>query len=281
MIILARKGRENMITDLDNLEYKKSWHELYIDYREGYSTNMGNFHMHDYYEISLILSGRVKVLLSGSASEGDGPRLVLTSPNTPHFVACDPQVLYRRLNLLFAPQFIETYGAEFSSLLSVFGKEGRIITVTEEQCERYVEIAERIKSETDPVRQKLISLYLLSLISETQKDELPKEAPSYVTEALRYINEHFGEKIVAGELAWRLGIGRTTLMTAFKSYTGSTLQEHILRYRLTKAIKLLSCGATEQAAAENCGFNDSCTLIRSFKKVFGVTPSQYIKARKR
>jgi AraC-like DNA-binding protein len=242
---------------------------------------MGNFHMHDYYEISLILSGKVKVLLSNSASEGDGPRLVLTSPNTPHFVACDEKVLYRRLNFLFAPRFIETYGAEFATLLSVFGKEGRIITVNEEQCERYKEIAERIKSETDKTRKKLISLYLLSLISETQKDELPIEAPSYVTEALRYINEHYGEKIVAEELAWKLGIGRTTLMTAFKNYTGSTLQEHILRYRLTKAIKLLSDGTTEQVTAESCGFNDTCTLIRSFKKVFGVTPAQYIKARKR
>ena len=269
-----------MITELDNLEYKKRWHDFYIDYREGYSTNMGNFHMHDYYEISLILSGRVKVLLSGSASEGDVPLLLLTSPNTPHFVACDRQVLYRRLNFLFAPQFIETYGAEFSSLLSVFGKEGRIVTITEEECERYAEIAERIKNETNPTRRKLISLYLLSLISESQKDELPIEAPAYVTEALRYINEHYSEKIVAGELAWKLGIGRTTLMTAFKSYTGSTLQEHILRYRLSKAIKMLSSGLTEQVVAEACGFGDPCTLIRSFKKVTGMTPREYRESKK-
>ncbi len=270
-----------MITDLDNLEYKKSWHDFYIDYREGYSTNMGNFHMHEYYEISIILSGRVKVLLANSASEGDGCRLVLTSPNTPHFIACDERVLYRRLNFLFSPRFIETYSTEFSSLLSVFGKDGRVITVTNEQCDRYIEIAEVIKNETEPVRQKLISLYLLSLISETQRDELPAEAPSYVTKALRYINEHFDEKIVASELAWKLGIGRTTLMTAFKNYTGSTLQEHILRFRLSRAIKMLTVGETEQFTAEACGFNDACTLIRSFKKVFGQTPAQYIKSQKR
>ena len=268
-----------MITELDNLEYKKSWHDFYIDYRESYSTNMGNFHMHDYYEISLILSGRVKVLLSNSASEGDGCRLVLTSPNTPHFVACDQQILYRRLNFLFSPQFIETYSAEFSTLLSVFGKEGRIIPVTREQCDKYIEFAERIKGETDPIRQKLLSLYLLSLISETQKDDMPADAPSYVTEALRYINEHYGEKIVASELAWKLGIGRTTLMTAFKNYTGSTLHEYILRYRLSKAIRMLSSGLTEQVVADSCGFNDPCTLIRSFKKVMGMTPREYLESK--
>ncbi len=268
-----------MVTDLDNLEYKKSWHDFYIDYREGYSTNMGNFHMHEYYEISLILSGKVKVLLSGSAGEGEGCRLVLTSPGTPHFVACEQSVLYRRLNFLFSPSFIET--AEFSGLLSVFGKEGRILSVNEKQCREYVEISKRIKNEKDPTRQKLISLYLLSLISETQREELPAGAPPYVTEALRFINEHFSEKIVASELAWKLNIGRTTLMTAFKNYTGSTLQEHILRFRLSKAIKMLTAGSTEQTTAETCGFNDVCTLIRSFKKVFGQTPGEYVKSLKR
>lgn len=270
-----------MTTDLDNLEYKKSWHDFYIEYREGYSTNMNDFHMHDYYEISVILSGKVKVLLANSASEGDGCRLVLTAPNTPHFVACEQTALYRRLNFLFAPQFIETYSAEFTYLLSVFGKDGRVHSVTKEQCEKYIDISEKLKNEKDPIRQKLISLYLLSLISELEKEELPAEAPSYVTVALRFINEHYGEKIVAGELAWKLNIGRTTLMTAFKKYTGSTLQDHILRQRISRAIVMLKNGATEQATAEFCGFNDACTLIRSFKKVFGQTPAEYIKAIKR
>ena len=84
----------------------------------------------------------------------------------------------------------------------------------------------------------------------------------------------------AGGLAWKLGIGRTTLMTAFKSYTGSTLQEHILRYRLSKAIKMLSSGLTEQVVAEACGFGDPCTLIRSFKKVTGMTPREYRESKK-
>lgn len=270
-----------MITDLDNLEYKKRWNDFYLDYKEGYSTNMGNFHMHDYYEISIILSGDVKVLLANTASEGEGQRLVLTSPNTPHFIACDQTPLYRRINLLFSPEFIETLSAELGGLLSVFGKDGRIFSVTKEQCDKYLKIAEQINEETDPLRRKLILFYLLSLISELNKNELSPEAPAYVTEALSYISKHYGEKIIAAELAWKLNICRTTLMTGFKAYTGSTLQEHILRYRISRAITMLKGGATEHATAESCGFNDTCTLIRSFKKVFGKTPAQYINTKNR
>ena len=270
-----------MITDLDNLEYKKSWTDFYLDYKEGYSTNMGNFHMHDYYEVSIILSGKVKVLLSGAANESDGQLLVLTSPNTPHFIACDGEALYRRVNLLFSPEFAETLSAELGGLLSVFGKDGRIFSVTKEQSEKYLKIAKQISAETDPTRQKLLLFYLISLISELNKNELFPEAPAYVTEALSYINGHFGEKIIASELAWRLNIGRTTLMTGFKAYTGSTLKEYILRYRISRAVTMLKGGATEQTAAETCGFNDTCTLIRSFKKIFGQTPVQYLKTIKK
>ncbi len=270
-----------MITDRDNFEYKKSWNDFYLEYKESYSTNMGNFHMHDYYEVSIILSGKVKVLLAGTAREGDEQLLVLTSPNTPHFIACDGSTLYRRVNLLFSPEFIKTISADFGGLLSVFGKDGRIFTVTAEQSEKYLEIADQINSETDPIRRKLLLLYLLSLMSELNKNELSPEAPTYVTEALSYINEHFGEKIIASELAWRLNIGRTTLMTGFKTYTGSTLNEYILRHRISRAVAMLKNGATEQDTAETCGFNDTCTLIRSFKKVFGQTPTQYVKNVKR
>lgn len=155
-----------MATNLDNLEYKKSWHSFYVDYYEGYSPNMDSFHMHEYYEISLIISGNVKVLLANSASEGVGCRIVLTAPNTPHFIACEQNELYRRLNLLFSPDFIETYSSEFKSLLGIFGKNGQIISLTEAQCDEYLHLAEKMRTESSPIRKKLLLLYLLSLISE-------------------------------------------------------------------------------------------------------------------
>jgi AraC-like DNA-binding protein len=36
-------------------------------------------------------------------------------------------------------------------------------------------------------------------------------------------------------------------------------------------------GQIEQTVAEKCGFNDSCNMIRCFKREVGCTPKKYIK----
>ena len=58
-----------MPTKLENLFYKTAWNDCTVDYYEGYRTTMVDFHMHDYYEVSLILTGNVKVLLSDKGME--------------------------------------------------------------------------------------------------------------------------------------------------------------------------------------------------------------------
>ncbi len=268
-----------MATGLDNLDYKKGWHDLTVDYYEGYRSNMASFHMHEYYEISLILSGEVRVLLSDRMEEGCSARLVMTAPGTPHFISSAENILYRRLNLLFSDELIDSYMPEWQRFLSLFGKNGRVIELTPSECARYQRQIEAIQRESDPFRRKMLLLYFLSLITEVAREEPLTEVPPYVTGALSYIHGHYGERIVAAELAERLRIGRTTLMTAFRQYTGHTLHEYLLRCRLRHAAHMLRGGATEQAAAEACGFGDTPNLIRSFRRVFFLTPRQYLSRR--
>jgi AraC-like DNA-binding protein len=268
-----------MATGLDNLEYKKSWHDLTVDYYEGYRSNMASFHMHEYYEISLILSGEVRVLLSDRLEEGRSARLVMTGPGTPHFISSAENILYRRLNLLFSEELIDSYLPEWQRFLSLFGSNGRIIEITDAQCALYQQHIEGIREEADPFRRKLLLLYFLSLIAEVAHEEAPMGIPPYVTGALTYIHTHYKERIVAAELAERLRIGRTTLMTALRRYTGHTLHDHLLRCRLKHATQMLRGGATEQAAAAACGFGDTPSLIRGFRRAFAMTPRQYLARR--
>ena len=81
---------------------------------------------------------------------------------------------------------------------------------------------------------------------------------------------------MAQELADKIHIGRTTLMTQFKKYTGKTLNEYIINCRLRSAIKLLAEGKTEYEAAVNSGFSDSSAFIQCFKRIFKMTPRQYM-----
>ena len=267
-----------MAVNLDNMLYRRTWNNCLVDYYEGYRTQMVDFHAHDYYEISLILSGYVKVFVSDHVQEGTDSCIVLSSPKTPHFISRDPDRFYSRLNLLFSDDFIAGYVPEWEQLRGVFGSDGRVISLNDSQAAFYKEQLLKIRDETEPFRQRLLILALLSHLLELEgiSDPPPSEIPHYVTGALTYIGEHYPEKILAEQLAWQLGIGRTTLMTAFKKYTGSTLGDYLMRCRVKNAVRMLRVGVTEQVCAEACGFGDTCTLIRAFKKCYGMTPRQLL-----
>ena len=253
------------------------WTDIAVDGYEGYLPRMTDYHMHDYYEISLILSGKVNVLLSDMVDGGTHARLVLLRPHTPHYIYCEPELLYRRKNLLFSSQFLADFLPEMQKMMGIFGKNGMILRLNEAKSERFLAIFEQIRQEKSTFRQKMLLLYFLSLV----QDSLPEAGsessiPDYVTGALTYISAHCSEHIVAQMLAERFGVSRTTLMTAFKKYAGVTVNEYLTRCRIKNAVTLLGQGKTEQEAAEDCGFTDACNLIRAFKRVFGMTPKQYL-----
>ena len=206
---------------LESFGYGKTWHTVSTDYYEGYANGMTDYHMHDYYEISLILSGHVKVLLSDAAEYSDGAKLVLLRPHTPHYVVCDSEALYRRHNLLFSPNFLADYAGDLQLLLPHFGKNGTVLHLNEESTQRLLTLIEAIGHEENPLRQRLLVLYLLSLAAELAPKDHAESTPSpLVCEALNYVAEHFSERLLAKDIAWALHVGRTTLMTTFKRSSG-------------------------------------------------------------
>ncbi|MBQ8409792.1 MAG: helix-turn-helix transcriptional regulator [Clostridia bacterium] len=269
-----------MSADLKNYGYGVSWKDFYTDSYEGYRSQMSDYHMHSYYEISLIFSGNVKVLFPDKMQSGEGCRLVLTRPMTPHLILCEPDKLYSRVNMLFSSDYFSTIPSEWKPLLGIFSKGGRVLILTKENATKLGDLAEKIKNDSDPIRRRLRLLLFLSIAAETagNGEECANELPEFVSGALSYLHEHYSEKIVAETLAWHLGIGRTTLMTAFKKYTGSTINEYLTDLRIKEANKLLQSGYTEQLTAEECGFGDTSSMIRCFKKRFNMTPKQYVKA---
>lgn len=267
-----------MKKDLYDYGYGRVWKDVFVNRKKGYYTSVADFHEHDFFEINLILSGNVKILLSDCAVEGTGSRLVLTKPGTPHFVSCNPDTLYSRIYLVFSKDFVTGRIAEWQELSEIFGKNGRIINISDDQKDFCYKIINRIPDESNTFRKRLLVFYLLSYIGESlQKDGTNLTSiPNYIIEALSYIDEYYREKITAQKLAEKLHVCRTTLMTSFKKYTGSTLNDYIVHCRLKNAIKLLSEGKTEQETAEHCGLCDAGGLIRAFKREFGMTPKKYL-----
>ena len=270
---------------LDNLNYKKNWTDFAVEDYEGYSPNMSRYHTHSYYEISLIVRGNVTVILGNTAdnvkSQGTECRILLIRPHTPHFITPEPDALYTRHNILFSLDFLSDCSPEWRSMLGAFGKNSRMLHPDRETMDKCLALTDAMREETDPLRRKLLLLYLLSLLNNKENIEDPgAEMPRFINEARHYISEHYPEKITAASLAATVGVGRTTLMTGFRRYTGTTLCEYLTRCRLRSAISCLKEGMTEQETAEICGFGTTCYLIRVFRKNFHTTPMEYLKREK-
>ena len=268
-----------MKNTLHDDEYLTKWTDVYVKKRERYKTAVTDFHEHDFYEINLILSGNVKVLVSNQIVEGTECKIVLTKPDTSHFVICKPDMLYSSLFLMFSKDFIQSYDIQIINLLSVFGERGTVLTISPEEKNICRSIIESIDKEKSIVRKRLLVFYLLSYINDISRNRNShtQTIPQPICDALDYITRHYMEKIVAQELADMVHIGRTTLMTQFKKYTGKTLHEYVTSCRLKNAVMLLLEGKTEYDAAISCGFSDSSSFIQCFKRVYNTTPKQYIK----
>ena len=254
------------------------WDSVHVERRSGYSSSVTDYHKHGFYEINLILSGNVKILLKDRFEEGTENRIVMTRPGTAHFIACNPDALYSRIYLVFTDAFIANHLPEWTRLSQVFGKDGNILALTADETDFFKTLIEQIEKEESGLSKRLLIYYFLSKLSERCRDKCESvETQPYVFDALTYLESHYSEKINFTDLAKQLYVGRTTLMLDFKAYTGNTMGEYLTKCRLKNAIALLLQKKTIEDVAESCGFADSSGFIRSFKRHYGTTPYKYVK----
>ena len=111
--------------------------------------------------------------------------------------------------------------------------------------------------------------------------ELPTggEKSKYVMEAMRYIAEHYNAPdIGVGSVASFLGVSEGHLSHVFKKETSYTISNYITTYRIRIAMELLGdCRSRVYEVAEQVGYRDITYFSSTFKKVTGMSPSEYQK----
>ena len=88
--------------------------------------------------------------------------------------------------------------------------------------------------------------------------------------------EEEGLNVDLDTLARAAGVNRFQALRAFKRHFGLPPHAYQLRLRVSHARALLLQGVSASEVAAQCGFADQSHLIRHFKAIAGVTPSQYV-----
>ncbi|MDI1284906.1 MAG: AraC family transcriptional regulator [Reyranella sp.] len=84
------------------------------------------------------------------------------------------------------------------------------------------------------------------------------------------------ERMTQTDLAGRLGLERTRALRAFKTYTGQTFRGFKRWTGLQVAARKMVLGESVGAAALDAGFADTAHLSRTFRHLFGLTPSEAV-----
>lgn len=86
-----------------------------------------------------------------------------------------------------------------------------------------------------------------------------------------------GIELNSTALAKAVFLSESRLMHLFKEEVGISIKYFILWQKLLRAIHLMLNGKSFTVAAVDAGFSDSAHLSRTFRRMFGVTPSEVFK----
>lgn len=95
---------------------------------------------------------------------------------------------------------------------------------------------------------------------------------------MQYIHKNYSEHITLADIAQTVSVSKSSALNIFNKYLRISPVNYLINYRLKCAAKLLaSTDSNIYTIASNTGFENTGYFCRSFKELFGVTPSEYRK----
>ena len=92
-----------------------------------------------------------------------------------------------------------------------------------------------------------------------------------------YIQNHYQERILLEEIASAGTVCRSKCCRLFREKLQTTPMNYVIRYRLDKACDLIREGSSITDAAFSVGFQGLSYFSESFRKTYGIKPSQYLR----
>lgn len=148
-------------------------------------------------------------------------------------------------------------------------------------CHEKMSEADKLPQNRDLVMNSILYEYLFLLADKFPGSQISsrEKKSGHAEEALRYIEDHYCDSITVQDIAGHLGINRSYLHRIFKTYTGTSIQNYLLDYRIRQSCILLkSTDLSIRVIAHSVSFIDPLYFSRIFHQKMGVSPSEYRKA---
>lgn len=97
-----------------------------------------------------------------------------------------------------------------------------------------------------------------------------------VSRALAYMAHQSNKRLSVPQIAQHVGVGRQTLERSFQSHLGRTVNEELIRLRISKLKRLLvESDESIMELSNRVGFGTTANMFAMFKRHTGLTPRDY------
>lgn len=252
-------------------------------------------HRHSAFEISYIAEGEGVYQVGERVFEIRAGDIFLYGTNEPHCITdiTDGGKMHL-INIQFEPRYIWSQTDGDAYLQTVYGRSARGENRIREEDPLYAPIREQILEAErewtgggigagDMVRSSILRILILLTRNETEAPS-PRRQDEHrralIGRSMDYICAHLTEPISLDELSRQANLSRTYYSTTFKELNGVTPWDYIHIKRVEKALSLLRHGdGNILDIALSCGFNNTANFNKIFRKVTGLSPREYRRAK--
>ncbi|QCR35685.1 helix-turn-helix domain-containing protein [Nissabacter sp. SGAir0207] len=243
--------------------------------------NNNHEHCHAFDELVMVERGHGLHVINGKPhfiQEGD---IFFVRGRDCHFY--DELGTLKITNVLINPTRPFSYLTNTEGLLARFdaaagGNYGWLMPERHAQCRDLVARLQQPAPSGAPEQAQAIreSLFFQLLMNMVAGSDGPKNHTKYkLHRLLGHVQEHCFEEIAWGEVAERFHLTQRTIYRQIKETTGLTPEAYLKRLRLVSArVKIRETEMPITDIAFLCGFSNSSHFTSSYKRLFGVTPSQ-------
>lgn len=247
-------------------------------------------HFHDFFECSLLLSGKLSYQIESASFAEQPGDLLLISPNQLHrplFIhGTEP---YERIVFWLSRSFVERLSDEKNDLSTCFsgGRKGAIRlggAVRAQITRLFSELLSASNGEAFG-RELLCRSLAASLLVHLNRiargtadsavlDEI--HVSPLVQQVSSYLDAHIDEAISLDAVAQAAFLSKYYLERKFKEETGASIYQMLLQKRMIRARNLMREGLPLMQVAMRCGFADYSGFYKAFRSAYGVSPRDYL-----
>lgn len=236
----------------------------------------GNFvmHMHDFFEIEIVVSGEAETVLNGEQRILQRGSAEIISPTDVHnFCIRQPMNFYK---IMIRPEWLTEATLEY-----LMGNLGVIRFSEEDLCDLIPLLELLMKVGDDPTREQFAFItnligcifYFFGKNRANRRDEKGAVQNQHINKALNYILLNYTKKISLDEVAQVVHLSPVYFSTIFHRVVGKTFIAYVNDLRIERAKQLLLySNLSVSEICYGCGFDSTSNFSKMFKSKFGCSP---------